>query len=97
MDEMLGSEIITVSDTAREIAQALFSASPGGTALYLGSSVGIGLLPERLQREFGLRWSPRRERWLERTARAYSRVRRHTPSILVSSPAATLSEWAAKL
>jgi uncharacterized protein (DUF2236 family) len=97
MDKMLGSEIITVSDTAREIARALFSASPGGTALYLGSSVGIGLLPERLQREFGLRWSPRREKWLERTARVYSRVRRHTPSILVSSPAATLSEWAAKL
>ena len=36
MDEMLGSEVITVSDTAREIAQALFSASPRRNCAVLG-------------------------------------------------------------
>jgi uncharacterized protein (DUF2236 family) len=97
MHEMLNGKIITVSSTAREIARALFSPSPAGTVLYLGSAVGIGLLPERLQQEFGLRWSQRRERWLKTTASVYSRARRLTPTVLCSNPAATVSEWAARL
>jgi len=94
MNRMLNSEVITVSNAAREVGRALFSPSLSGTALYLGSAVGIGLLPERLQKEFGLKWSPRRERWLQRTAGLHSRVRRHVPSIFFSSPVATLSEFA---
>jgi len=92
MDKMLGSDAIVVSKDAREIAGALFSKSPTGATLYAASAVGIGLLPPRLQREFEFRWSPRREKWLQRTARLHSRVRQHVPSVFCSSPAATLSE-----
>jgi uncharacterized protein (DUF2236 family) len=93
MDRMLQSDVITVSDTAREIARALFSPSISGTALYAGSSIGIGLLPRRMQLEFGLRWSPRRDKWLHRTARLHRTVRRHIPSIFCISPIAAMAEW----
>ena len=95
LNSMLEGDVITVGDTAREIADALFSPSVTGTLLYLGSAVGIGLLPERLQREFGLRWSLQREVWLRRMARLSRQTRRHVPSILCSSPIATVSEWLA--
>jgi uncharacterized protein (DUF2236 family) len=91
MNEMLASDVITVSDTAREIAQALFSPSVEGRLLLLGSEIGIGLLPERLRREFGFRWTPRHDKWLGRSARLSRRVREHVPSILCASPFATLS------
>lgn len=91
ISNMLESDAITVSNTAREIARALFSPSIEGTLLYLGSAIGIGLLPERLRQEFGFRWSHRRERWLHRTAAVSRQVRGHVPSILCSSPMATLS------
>src|SRR5262249_47983742 len=40
MRRMLNSGEITVSNQAREIARSLFAPSPGGTALYIGSSIG---------------------------------------------------------
>ncbi len=95
LNSMLESDVITVGASAREIADALFSPSVAGTLLYLGSAVGIGLLPERLQHEFGLRWSLRREVWLRRMAGLSRRTRQHVPSILCSSPIATVSEWLA--
>ena len=91
LNRMLESNAITVNDTAREIARALFSPSIEGTLLFFGSAIGIGLLPERLRREFGFRWSRRRERWLGRMASVSRRTRGHLPSILCSSPIATLS------
>ena len=91
MSHMLEGNVITAPDTAREIAGALFSPSVEGTLLFLGSAIGIGLLPERLRHEFGFLWNERREFWLNRTAAASRRVRGHVPSILCSSPVATLS------
>lgn len=93
MQGMLASSRIQVSDAARDIASALFSRSIGGTALYAGSLVGIGLLPERLQREFELPWSTRREQWLNRVAGLHRSARRHVPSILCNSPVATIAQW----
>jgi uncharacterized protein (DUF2236 family) len=93
--DMLDSDTIAVSDDAREIANSLFAGSPTGTALLLSSAVGIGLLPERLRREFGFHWNPTREKWLRRVAGLSRQLRRHVPSILCSSPMATLSEWLA--
>jgi len=91
MSGMLVGNVITAADTAREISGALFSPSVEGTLLFLGSAIGIGLLPERLRREFGFTWNERREFWLYRTAAASRRVRGRVPSILCSSPMATLS------
>ncbi len=91
MSGMLESGFVSVTDTAREIARALFSPSVEGTILFLGSAVGIGLLPGRLRREFGFRWSRRRETWLSRMARVSRHMRGHIPSVLCSSPLATVS------
>ena len=92
MKAMLEGGIIQVSDTAREIADALFAPTLAGKALYAGSIVGIGLMPNRLKQEFGLPWSLRRERWLLRSAQAHRGVRRHIPSVFCSSPVATFTE-----
>ena len=94
MDAMLGGNIIQVSDSAREIADALFAPTLAGKALYAASVFGIGLMPSRLRQEFGIRWSPRRERWLQRSAHLHRRVRKYVPSIFCASPVATFSELA---
>ena len=91
MCRMLDGSVITAAETAREIARALFSPSVEGTLLFLGSAIGIGLLPERLRHEFGFPWNQRRELWLNRTAALSRRMRGHVPAILCSSPVATLS------
>lgn len=93
MARMLDRDIVTVSAEGRAIADALFSASPTGVALRLGSAAGIGLLPERIRREFGFTWSSREDRWLRRAGAVSRRFRRHVPGILCRSPAATISEW----
>jgi uncharacterized protein (DUF2236 family) len=92
MTGMLEGDVISVSNAAREIACGLFAPSIEGTLLYLMSTIGIGLLPERLQREFEFKWSGRRQAWLSKMARISRRVRGHLPSILCSSPMATLSQ-----
>jgi len=93
MRQMTQSDVITVSDTAREIVRALFSKSIEGDLLRLGSAVSIGLLPERMRREFEFRWSDRRERLLNRAASASRTLRGHLPSIVCSSPIATFSHF----
>ncbi|HLQ77433.1 MAG TPA: oxygenase MpaB family protein [Terriglobia bacterium] len=92
MKDMLDGDVIRVSNSARDIAHALFAPTLAGRALYAGSVVGIGLMPDRLKREFGLTWSPRRERWLQRSAQLHRSVRKHTPAIFCASPVATFSE-----
>jgi uncharacterized protein (DUF2236 family) len=91
MSGMLESNVITVSDGARDIAHGLFSPSIEGNLLFLMSAIGIGLLPERLRKEYGFQWSLRRKTWLLMMARMSRRVRGHLPSILCSSPMATFS------
>jgi uncharacterized protein (DUF2236 family) len=93
MSRMLGGGSVSVGIQAREIADALFSPSVMGIVLRLASAAGIGLLPERIRREFGFRWGVRQDRWLERAGEVSRRVRRHMPGIVCASPAATLSEW----
>ena len=92
MKRMMSGDIIHVSESAREIAHALFSPTIAGTALYAGSVIGIGLMPYRLKREFGLPWNLRRERWLLRSAQIHRSVRKHVPSIFCASPVATYTE-----
>ena len=94
MKRMLSGDIIHVSEPAREIAHALFSPTIAGTALYAGSIIGIGLMPYRLKREFGLPWNLRRERWLLRSAQLHRSVRKHVPSVFCASPVATFAELA---
>lgn len=97
MNRNLASEVIRVSETAREIAHALFSPSVEGTLLFFGSAIGISLLPEQMRDDFGFRWSARREKWLYRMALTSRRLRGHLPSVICSSPFATLSHLRARL
>jgi len=91
MEAMLDGGAITVSDDSRRIVDALFAPCPTGIALLAGSAIGIGLLPERLRREFGFRWTPRRERWLTRAAALSRLARKAAPDVLCTHPAATLA------
>jgi len=95
INNMLSGDIIQVSDSAREISNALFAPTLAGKAMYAGSIIGIGLMPDRLKQEFGLAWSPRSERWLTSGARIHRSVRKHVPSIFCASPVATYSELVA--
>ena len=91
MSKMLESDVISVSDAAHDIARELFSRSMDGTLLFLLSVIGIGLLPERFQLEFGFQWNSRRQAWLLRIAAASRRMRKYMPTVLCSSPVATFS------
>jgi uncharacterized protein (DUF2236 family) len=95
MDRMMESRVITVSDTARNIARELFSPSIEGTLLFLGSAIGIGLLPERLRCEFGFKDGRRRHTFLSTMGKLSRRVRAHVPSVLCTSPVATWSQFRA--
>ncbi len=76
VEEMLGSDRITVTGPARDIADAVLRPPLpliAGSAAALARFVTAAMLPPRLRGEFGLPWSPRREdvwRWIERTGRA---------------------------
>ena len=95
MRRMLQSDAIVVTDQAREIASALFS-DLLGEVFRVGSTSGIGFLPDRLRKEFGFRWSARRDRWLRRTAWLSRHLRGHLPTLLCTNPIATLAQvrWA---
>ena len=95
MKNMLSGGTIQVSEAARDISNALFAPTLAGKAMYAGSIAGIGMLPDRLKAEFGLPWSPRRERWLNSGASIHRSVRKHVPSIFCASPVATFSELVA--
>jgi uncharacterized protein (DUF2236 family) len=93
MRNMLEGDVVTVSNTGRRIARELFSPSVEGTLLFLGSAIGIGLLPERLRNEFEFKWRYRHESWVSRAATVSRRIRGHLPSIICTSPMATWSHF----
>lgn len=93
MSSMLSSDVITVGSDAREIARALYRPSAMGLLLRVASAPGIGLLPEPVRRGFGFRRKESGEMWWQRAGRVSRRARRYVPSLLCTSPVATVSEW----
>lgn len=94
---MIQSDQLSVNDTARDIAAALYSAPVFGRLARYGSFAGIGLLPERIRADFGFSWDAGRTRWLERLARWSRRVRPFIPDVLAINPLAWRMErraWA---
>lgn len=91
MEDMLLSQVLTVTDTAREVMQVIF-APPIGPLLRLASFAGIGLLPLRLRQEFGFQWDDHRERRLQRLAAFTRRVRPWLPTLICVWPQALLAE-----
>jgi uncharacterized protein (DUF2236 family) len=92
VEAMVNSDTLTVSDTAREVAAALF-APPLGPALRTASFVGIGLLPARLRSEFDFSWDEKKERRLHRLAAWSRRIRPLLPAIMCVQPEALIAEW----
>jgi uncharacterized protein (DUF2236 family) len=92
VEAMINGDTLTVSEAAREVANALF-APPLGPALRMGSFVGIGLLPARLRADFNLPWDEKKERWLHRLAALSRRVRPWLPTFICVQPEALIAEW----
>jgi uncharacterized protein (DUF2236 family) len=88
MSAMLGGEAITAGETARQLVKALFGPGLLGRVALVSSFVSIGLLPERLRREYQFSWDQRRERRLRRLAAFSRRIRPLLPSLLCVSPKA---------
>src|SRR5574341_950333 len=76
---MIQSDMLTVSDEARDIAGALWAAPLFGGFARIVSWAGIGLLPERIRKEFRIQWSERDQAWLRRWAAASRRLRPRIP------------------
>jgi uncharacterized protein (DUF2236 family) len=54
--------------------------------------VSIATLPEALRRQYGIGWSPARERGIMRLAAASRRLLPHVPSLLRHAPQARAAE-----
>jgi len=93
VDAMLRSDALTVGPAARAVVNALMAPRALGSATRLASFVSIGLTPPRLREAFGLRWTERDERRLQRLGRLSRRLRPWTPAPLVVHPQALMAEW----
>jgi len=92
----LRGETITVTAPAREVAAVVLAAPlPAPLRLLVPAHrlSTVGLLPPRLRREYGLRWSPLHERALPLAARSLRLA--STPVLLAASRLATAHELAA--
>lgn len=92
VDDVFNGDLLSVGDTAREVAAAIF-APPLGPAIRAASFVGLGLLPARLRTAFNFPWDERREKRLLWLARQSRRLRAVLPTALCIWPHALLGEW----
>ncbi|MBI1877308.1 MAG: DUF2236 domain-containing protein [Chloroflexi bacterium] len=92
VEEMVSSDTLTVGDTAREVAGAIF-APPLGPILRTASFAGIGLLPDRLRADFNFPWDERREQRLHWLATQSRRLRALLPTFICVQPASLIGEW----
>jgi uncharacterized protein (DUF2236 family) len=95
MHAMLHSDLLTVSDAARDIVRALFGAPIFGPFVRLASWPGIGLLPAHLRAAFGLAWEDAHTRRLHRLAGWSRRARPLLPDVLAVNPLAWWRERSA--
>jgi uncharacterized protein (DUF2236 family) len=83
VDEILGSDVIAVSDTARRIATELFAGA--GTSLRMPDwyrALTAHLLPPRLRQDFGLAYGPEERRAVERALTVIRRIYPWLPASL---------------
>jgi uncharacterized protein (DUF2236 family) len=92
VEKMLNGDTLTVGDTAREVAEAIF-APPLGPLIRTVSFAGLGLLPPRLRADFNIPWDERREQRLQWLARQARRLRASLPPALCVWPHALLGQW----
>jgi uncharacterized protein (DUF2236 family) len=90
---MINSDLLTVGDTARDIAKALWAAPLFGPVAKLASWPGIGLLPERIRAQFGFEWDDQKEKRLGQLARWSRRLRPVVPNLVAVNLQAQWAEW----
>jgi uncharacterized protein (DUF2236 family) len=94
-NDMVESDRIAVTDALRDVVDATLRPDLPFVARPLVEAVGVatvGLLPPRLRDELGMPWSPTRERLLEASRVALSRVIPVLPSLLRDFPPARGAE-----
>jgi len=72
-DGMLASDVLTVTEPARQIAERVLEARHASARLVRGLTAG--LLPPRLRAAYGLAWDPRRAARLETLTRSVQALR----------------------
>jgi uncharacterized protein (DUF2236 family) len=90
--DMLASDTLTVGQTGRDIADALFALPVIGPLGRWSSFAGLGLLPARLRADFGFAWSDAHQTRWDRLAKRLRTLRRLTPDVLAAHPQATIAE-----
>jgi uncharacterized protein (DUF2236 family) len=93
MQTMINSDLLTVSDAARDVANALWAAPGFGRLAKLASWPGLGLLPERIRTQFGFEWDEKMENRLQCLARFSRGVRPLVPNLVSVNPQAQFAEW----
>jgi uncharacterized protein (DUF2236 family) len=94
MDEMIRSGRVRVTPAAREIARTVlypvrWTPRVAWDAAHL---VSLATLPDSLRRQYGIGWSPARERGMDRVAAVTRRGLPLVPSFLRFAPQARTAE-----
>ena len=99
--EMLGlmeSGVVTVSDTARSLAPSVLHPTPfpPPIAWDMAHLISLSVMPEPIRRGYGLSWSARRERGMQRLASLSRAAVPHLPPRLRRVPQAAAAERRAR-
>ena len=94
MDRMIGGGEVRVSATARSLAPAVLYPSPFPPRVVwdLAHLVSLSVLPPAIRRGYGIKWSPGRDRGVERLAAASRRLLPFVPDLLRHVPTARAAE-----
>jgi uncharacterized protein (DUF2236 family) len=94
MDEQVASGVVHVTPAARRIARTVLrpTSFPPGIAWDAAHLVSIATLREPIRRQYGLRWSPARDRGMERIAAASRAMLPFVPSPLRHAPQARAAQ-----
>jgi uncharacterized protein (DUF2236 family) len=85
MQREIASDEISVSPAAREIGRSLLG-MPVRFVAPLNGFLAAGTLPPKLREQFGLRWSPQRQRLFDLLSRSLRFILARTPQFLHTSP-----------
>ena len=94
MDGMVASGAVRVTPTAREIASTVLYPHRLVPRIAWDAAhlLSLSMLPEPLRRQYGIHWSPRRERGVERIAGLVRRVLPMVPAPLRYAPQARAAD-----
>jgi uncharacterized protein (DUF2236 family) len=94
MDGMIERGVVRVTPQAREIARTVLYPSPllPRVAWDAAHLVSLAVLPDELRRQYGIRWSPARDRGVDHLAAFGRRWGRYVPGPLRHAPRARAAD-----